>query len=147
MTCHFSVGGAQGTLSTPYLVTCHFSVGGTQGILSTPYLVTCHFSVGGTQGILSTPYLVTCHFSVGGTQGILSTPLLDFISNFQKPPMWSSYWLWSLEQPRQCFKIMTFPLGLASWHCLDRTAFLDPFGVNPWFISWCNASNHGCNIR
>ena len=111
VTCHFSVGGAQGTLSTPCLVTCHFSVGGAQstifsvggaqGTLSTPYLVTCHFSVGGAQGTLSTPYLVTCHFSVGRTQGILSTPLLDFISNFQKPPMWSSYWLWSLEQPRK----------------------------------------------
>ena len=108
--CHFSVGGAPGTLSTPYLVTCHFSVGGAQstifsvggaqGTLSTPYLVTCHFSVGGAQSTLSTPYLVTCHFPVGRTQGILSTPLLDFISNFQKPPMWSSYWLWSLEQPR-----------------------------------------------
>ena len=120
---HLDVGGAQGTLSTPYLVTCHFSVrgaqstifsvGGAQGTLSTPYLVTCHFSVrgaqstifsvGGAQGTLSTPYLVTCHFSVGRTQGILSTPLLDFISNFQKPPMWSSYWLWSLEQPRYIY--------------------------------------------
>ena len=76
VTCHFSVGGAQGTLSTPYLVTCHFSVGGAQGTLSTPYLVTCHFSVGGAQGTLSTPYLVTCHFSVGGAQGTLSTPYL-----------------------------------------------------------------------
>jgi hypothetical protein len=34
---HLDVGGAQGTLSTPYLVTCHFSVGGAQGTLSTPY--------------------------------------------------------------------------------------------------------------
>ena len=86
VTCHFSVGGAQGTLSTPYLVTCHFSVGGAQSTLSTPYLVTCHFSVGGAQGTLSTPYLVTCHFSVGGAQstifsvggaqGTLSTPYL-----------------------------------------------------------------------
>ena len=73
---HLDVGGAQGTLSTPYLVICHFSVGGAQGTLSTPYLVTCIFSVGGAQGTLSTPYLVTCHFSVGGAQGTLSTPYL-----------------------------------------------------------------------
>ena len=82
VTCHFSVGGAQGTLSTPYLVTCHFSMGGAQSTLSTPYLVTCHFSVGGAQGTLSTPYLVTCHFSVGRTQGILSTPLLKYASTW-----------------------------------------------------------------